>query len=100
MIKAVKLSKKHIKAGDLQKLLRQAGLVNEEEGHAHPDRLWASRQDLKTMRAALKRYAKKQYPGSKKAQDSAVGLAWLQLSPNESLADALKPGFFIVDSLE
>lgn len=76
----------------------KVGLVDLEERKAYPERLYVSKQDYIALEANVKKAAKKQFPYlPAKRLKSVVGLELLNLAPNGSLLDALKPGIALVE---
>lgn len=97
-MKVVKVTKKMLKMHPAD-LLVQLGLVNKEKKLAFPERVYFSKEDYKELKQNLTNYAKKKLTSSsKRIIDYSVGVDLLNYGPNESLADALKPGFALIDS--
>ena len=93
-MKVVKLKSKHYR--DLEQLLRDAGAVVGTQ--AFPSDVYCSREDIKKMEKAIMKEFKKEYPYVRATKlKSSVAMHMLNLSPNESLADAIRPGYVLVD---
>ena len=96
-MKTVKITKKMLKMHP-QDLLVELGAVNLEKKQAYPQHVYFSGVDYKQLRQNLNKSARKQYPWLlKKGLDRAVGMELLNYGPNESLAEAIKPGWALVD---
>ncbi len=96
-MKTVKVTKKMLKLHP-QDLLIKLGAANVEKRRAYPQHVYFSKADYKELRANVQKMAKKEYPySSKKGLDYAVGMTLLDLGPNETLAEAIKPGYAVVD---
>ena len=96
-MKTVKLTKKMLTLypGDL---LESLGAVNVEAKRAYPQHVYFSKKDYDELTKNVKRLAKKERPdATDKFIANVVGYTMLDLGPNETLADALKPGFAVVD---
>ena len=77
------------------KLLKLAGLVNEEKNTAEPSRLLVGKADYATILRGVTLQFKKEYPYLRgKYLQTAVGMHMLNLAPNESLA--VREGYAIV----
>lgn len=96
-MKTIKLTKKMLKMHPAD-LLIKLNLVNKEKTIVYPQHVYFSKEDYKELRGNLMAYAKKQVPFStKRLLDCTVGVDLLNYGPNESLADAIKPGYAIID---
>lgn len=96
-MKVVKLKKTDLKKLP-EELLRKFGLVNDKNKTANPSALYFSEADAKVLKQNLKnRYKKEMSHASSKHIEYSAGVHWLNLGPNESLKEALKPGYAIVD---
>ena len=95
-MKIHKLKAKHYK--DLSSLLIDVGAVDTKTNSAFPSHVYSSKEDIKRMTREITKAFKKEYPylRSEKIRVS-VAMHMLNLSPNESLAQAVKPGFVLVD---
>lgn len=95
-MKTLKLKAKHYK--DLSQLLIDAGAANLEKGIAFPNDVYCSKEDMKKMTSEITKLFKKEFSWSTtKKIKTSVAMHMLNLSPNESLADAVRPGYVLVD---
>lgn len=96
-MKTVKITNKMLKMHPAD-LLIKLGAVDKEKKFAYPNYVYFSKEDLKELRVNLKTLAKKNCPGtSDKLINYSVGMDWLNYSPNETLAEAIRPGYALVD---
>lgn len=91
---SIKIKKTHLR--DLVKLLRAADAV--DGVCAYPSGVYISNQDYKELVKNVKKSFKKEYPGiSPNALKNAVGIHLLNLGPNQSLGESIRPGYLLVD---
>jgi len=96
-MKAVKLTKKMLKMHPAD-LLVELGAYNKEKKRVYPSEVYLSKKDCKTLRNVLTKQAKKEYAYlSKNRLKSLIGMEWLNYGLNETLVDAIKPGYVLVD---
>ena len=96
-MKAVKLTKKMLRMHPAD-LLLELGAVNMPKTQAYPSCVYMSKADYKELRQNLVKSAKKQYPyATKNRLDSSVNMELLNYGPSESLQDAIKPGYVLLD---
>lgn len=94
-MKAIKLSKKDLK--DTTVLLKKANAVVGDQ--AYPGAVYISKEDAALLKANLRAAIKKEFPYLKKGKvDYTLGLEWLNLGPNESLQNVIRPGYILVDT--
>lgn len=94
-MKAIKLTKKMLKMTP-SALLKELGAYTGTMGF--PEFVFVSKEDAKKLRAIVTSSYKKEFPGlSKQKLAYAVGMEWLSIGPNESLAEAIAPGYILVD---
>lgn len=94
-VKIVKISKRDLK--DLPKLLTKVGAVFRDQ--AYPSAVYCSKEDAKEIRKNLLKSFKKEYPYlSNNKLKFSESMTWLNLGPNESLQDAIRPGYILVDT--
>jgi hypothetical protein len=74
--------------GDLEGLLRRVGLVEANGKQAHPELLYMSKIDCQLLRRAVAR--------RNKIRIKDTGYIWLNLGPNQSLANAIQPGYMLI----
>lgn len=95
-MKTLKLKAKHYK--DLSQLLVDAGAADLKNNIAFPSDVYASKEDIKKMTKEITKLFKKEYPYiNPKKLKTSIAMHMLNLSPNESLADAVRPGYVLVD---
>jgi hypothetical protein len=64
----------------------------------YPELVFLSKEDAKKLKQNIAKAAKKQYPGmTKNYRDRVIGMEWLNFGPNESLSEAIKPGYALID---
>jgi hypothetical protein len=78
-------------------LLIKLGAVNLEKKVAYPQYVYFSKEDYTSLRKNLKQLAKKSFNGTNRAINYSVGVDLLNYGPNESLKDAIRPGYALVD---
>src|SRR5271156_6839651 len=94
-MRTVKLTKKMLSL-DPMDLLVKLGAANKTS--TFPQHVYVSKKDYTAIESAVRKMAKKQFPGySKKHIDNVVGFEMLNYGPNSLLENALKPGFAVVD---
>jgi len=63
----------------------------------HPEQLYISAKDATTLKLNIKRLLRKQNPYSSKVKLHMFACTqWLNYGPNESLSDAIKPGYVMI----
>jgi hypothetical protein len=96
-MKTVKLTKKLLKLYPSD-LLVALGAVDKEKKRVFPSEVYFSKEDLKKWSENVYRLAQKERPGfTKKYVKGIVAMENLNYGPNESLKDAIRPGFALVD---
>ena len=96
-MKTVKVTKNMLKMHPAD-LLVKLGAVDKEKKFSYPGYVFFSKEDYKELRENLRNRAKKEFPhANKRGLDSVVGMELLNYGPNESLAEAIKPGYALVD---
>lgn len=96
-MKTVKLNKNML-ALHPAKLLEKLGAINVEQNRVYPNHIYLSKEDYKTLSTNLTKKAQKTLKGySKKYIDRSVSMELLNYGPNESLGDAIKKGFALID---
>jgi hypothetical protein len=97
-MKTVKLTKKMLKMHPADLLIR-LGAVNLEAKLAFPQHVYMAKEDYKKLTENLKTYAKKMNPNSiKRIIDYSVGADMLNYGPNQTLEDAIRPGYVLIDA--
>jgi hypothetical protein len=74
--------------GDIESLLRRVGLVEADGKQAHPELLYMSKIDCQLLRRAVAR--------RNKIRIKDTGWVWLNLGPNQSLAEVIQPGYMLI----
>lgn len=93
-MKELKVTTKDLK--DTRKLLQKAGAIN--GNIAYPEHVYISKEDAKIVKKNLTNLVKKEYPNLMKSKVTmTVGMEWLNLGPNQSLENAVRPGYILVD---
>lgn len=96
-MKILKLTKKMLKMHPAD-LLIKIGAVDEENKYAYPNFVYFSKSDYKELRKNLKQFAKKSCPEtSERLLNYSVNVDLLNYGPNETLAEAIRPGYMLVD---
>lgn len=96
-MKTIKLTQKMLKMHPAD-LLIKLGAVNLEQKLAFPQDVYFSKEDYKKLTDNLKSQAKKSNPHTpKRLLDYSVGVDMLNYGPNETLKDAIRPGYALVD---
>jgi len=96
-MKIFKLKQKHFK--DITQLLIDVGAVNDDMTRSFPSDVYISREDIKKMTKEVTKAFKREYPFVRSNKiKSSVAMHMLNYSPNESLADAIRPGYVLVDT--
>lgn len=96
-MKQVKITKKMLKLHPAD-LLVELGMVDLEKKRAYPERLYFSKEDYRTLRDNLKKYAKKKLNGTpERVINYSVGMDLLNYGPNESLGDMIRPGWALIE---
>ena len=96
-MKAIKVTKKMLKMHPAD-LMVSLGAIDEAKKILYPQHVYFSKEDIKELRKNLKELARKSIPGSSSRMLSySVGMDWLNYSPNESLADAMRTGYGLID---
>lgn len=91
MINKFKLRAVHFR--DLQKLLKDVGLVNGQQGF--PSNIFVCKEDYKKITKEITKQFKKQHPHiTKRRLEFGVGMHMLDLAP--AINDAIKPGYAII----
>lgn len=75
-------------------LLLKLGAVH--KGYGLPTHVYMSKEDYKELTAVVRRQFKKEYPGSQRTEYSTQ-MTMLNLGPNTSLQDGIRPGYILVD---
>ena len=98
-MKIVKITKKMLRMTPSD-LLIKLGAVDKQKLQAYPQHVYFSREDYKELRENINKQAKKEFPGAtKRGLDSVVGMELLNYGPNETLADAIRPGYALIDEV-
>ena len=96
-MKIVKLTKNMLKMHPAD-LLIKLGLVDKEKKFAYPQHVYFSKEDYKELSKNLKNLAKKSCPNSSdRVINYSIGADLLNYGPNETLANAIRPGYALVD---
>lgn len=96
-MKTVKVTKNMLKMHPAD-LLVKLGAVDKEKKFAFPGCVYFSKEDYKELRKNLKNRALVEFPhASTRGIASVVGMELLNYGPNETLAEALRPGYALVD---
>jgi hypothetical protein len=97
-MKAVKLTKRMLKMHPAD-LLVKIGAVDKDKKQAYPGDVYFSREDYQELKKNLKESAKKEseFRPSTKRLAYIVSVELLNYGPNESLGDAIRPGWALVD---
>lgn len=99
--KALKMKVVKLRASDLKdypELLSRCGAVDMDGKTAYPQHVYISRQDLAKLIINIIKTADKEAPYLKgAARQQALSYHRLNLEPNSSLKDVIKPGYAIVD---
>lgn len=96
-MKTVKITKKMLKMHPAD-LLVNLGAVDKEKRIAYPQHVYISKEDYKELRKNLKNLAKKSCPGATDhVLTYSIGVDLLNYGPNETLAEAIRPGYALVD---
>ena|ERR1035438_2053342 len=96
-MKTVKITKNMLKMHP-QDLLIKVGAANVAKKRAYPQHVYFSTEDYRKLRENVRKQARKEYPhATKLGLDSVVGMELLNYGPNESLAEAIRPGYALVD---
>ena len=96
-MKAIKLTKKMLGMcpADLLVVLKA---TNTNGRTGYPNHVYFSKDDYRILESNVKKKAKKQYPGATKNQiDCTIGFEMLNYGPNQTLEDAIKSGYALVD---
>lgn len=97
-MKFVKITKKILKM-EPKDLLIALGAVDLDKGRAFPECVYMSKKDYLIFRKNLTKTIKKCHPLTKPTRiQYFVGIELLNLGPNESLENAIKPGYILVDT--
>ncbi len=92
---AIKLNKRCY--SNLEYLMHYAGAT--QDNNAFPSHVYASGVDYKLMQKCCARAARKEYPkASTRLVEYSVGMYMLNLGPNTSLGNAIRPGWVLVDT--
>lgn len=79
-------------------LLVKLDAVSIDQKTGYPQHVYFSKEDYKTLRLNLKKYAKKVAPHApERLLNSSVGTDLLNYGPNTTLSNAIKPGYALVD---
>ena len=93
-MESVKLTKNTLKLHPADLLIKLGATI---ESSAFPQHVYFSKEDYKLLRQNLIKHIKKVRPeASSKWIQWASGLELLNYGPNESLANAIKPGYCLV----
>lgn len=89
---------------DLTEFYRKHNLIMDNRGFAQvrPGNVFISKEDAERFRRELYKKAKKEM-NSTRSIEMAVGMEWLNLGPNETLSQGIRPGYALIieeDSLE
>lgn len=96
-MKMVKLTKNMLKCYPAD-LLVALGAVDNNNTVTFPNHVYFSKEDYYELRSNVRKQAKKVYPNATKMRiDGIVGMELLNYGPNESLAEAIRPGYALVD---
>jgi len=96
-MKSIKLNKSLLKKHPAD-ILVELGAVDKEKKQGYPGHLYFSAQDYKELRNNVTKLAKKERPyAPSKSIQATVGWVLLDYGPNESLGDAIKPGYALID---
>jgi len=96
-MEVIKLTKKMLKMHPAD-LLIKLGAADLKKKVAYPQHVYFSREDYKELGNNLKAYAKKTAPyTSSRIVNYSVGMDLLNFGPNETLKDAVRPGWALVD---
>jgi hypothetical protein len=94
-MKPVKLNKKMLNMHPAD-LLVKLGATHDTV--AYPQHVYFSSNDYKVLGNNLKKKFKKEYPYlNNNKLDYSVGMELLNYGPNESLSEAISPGYALVD---
>ena len=94
-MKVVKLRQSDLKK-PVEDLLRKLGAVKGKL--AFPNCVYMNTNDYKVLTRNMVLHVKKAYPNLRKNKvDYTVGMIMLNLGPNTSLGDAIKPGYVLID---
>lgn len=96
-MKVVKITKNMLKAHPAD-LLIALGAVDKNNTHTFPNHVYFSKENYKELKNNIIKQTKKIYPNTSKwFLDNAVETELLNYGPNESLAEAIRPGYALVD---
>ncbi len=96
-MKTVRITKKMLKMHPAD-LLIKLGAVDKYQHNGFPSLVYFSKEDYKELRKNLKISAKKNCPDtSERLINYSVGVDLLKYGPNETLADAIKSGYALID---
>ena len=96
-MKIVKLTKKMLNK-DLEDLLTELGAVNSNKRVAFPNHVYISKKDNTTLvKNLIKKLKKEMSWASKHRIQLALGFELLNLGPNQTLENVIKPGYILVD---
>jgi len=96
-MKQIKVNKRLFQS-EPSKLLKAVGAVVGYQ--AYPSDVYVSKEDYKSMVKATIKMFRKEYPYMKPSSTklrASIGVHLLNLGPNETLGDAIKPGYVLVD---
>lgn len=96
-LKIVKLKKSWLKKSPLD-LLRALGAVQLDKREAYPEKVYMSKEDYAKLRKNTMKLYRQEYGSlSSNALRNAVGMELLNFGPNQSLGNAIKPGYVLVE---
>ncbi len=96
-MKVVKLNKKLLSLHPAI-FLKKIGAINVEQTRVFPSDVYLSKKDYKSLEDTVRKMAKKEMPGATKVYiNKQVSWEMLGYGPNESLGDAIKDGFALID---
>lgn len=97
VFKTIKLSKKDLNSS-LEDLLKKYNLV--QGNTAFPEKLYLSKHDYEILyKNITKQFKKELKVGGKSYIDYCVGVYFVNLGPNTSLQNVIKPGYAIIEEI-
>lgn len=95
-MRTFKLKTKHYR--DIVQLLIDAGAADLSLKVTFPSDVYCSKEDFKRMEKAVGKAFRKEYPGLRSNKlKSSIAMHMLNYSPNETLAEGIRPGYVLVD---
>ena len=96
-MKTVKLTKNLLKKAPSD-ILIALGAVDSGKKQAFPSHVYFSKEDYAQLRKNTLKLFQKEYPGIRvKRLKTSVEMELLNYGPNELLADAIRPGYALID---